>query len=498
MFTPVLDSLIILTVLAPLVGVAAQRIKAVKFLGAYTSVGFLFAILNLYWLYGEVHASKVLVFRLTALPGSCLVVDMLSIFMGLVFLLLGLMASIFSIRYMEHDTGLPEYFTLVLAMITGMVGTVFAGDFFTLFLFWELMCISSYVLVAFRKQTWEPVEAGFKYLIMSVSGSVLILMAIALLYGMTGTVNLAVLSGRLGGVELTPAAERWVYFALVLVITGFGIKASIVPLHTWLPDAHPAAPTPISALLSGVVIKTGVYALCRISFLIFPLIHFHWGILIGVISVLTMTVGNIMALLQNDIKRILAYSSISQIGYILIGVAVGTQLGLTGAILHVFNHALMKGAAFLCAGAFIHAVGTRMLDELSGIGRRMPLSTIALCITFFGLIGIPPLSGFISKLILFEAASAGMVWLTIAGIINTAISTGYYLRFINIIIRHESSERVTVAKEAPVTMLAPIFIMALLIILFGIWVQPILGFAQEAAASLLNLKAYISAVGGGL
>jgi len=283
-----------------------------------------------------------------------------------------------------------------------------------------------------------------------------------------------------------------------MTIVGCGIKAAIVPFHTWLPDAHPEAPSSVSALLSGILIACGVYGLSRIILLTFNYTVFQWGIAIMVLSIITMTVGNFMALLQNDLKRLLAYSSIAQMGYIIAGLSLGTEWGLTGSILHIFNHALMKGAAFLCAGAFIHAVGTRMLDELSGIGRRMPLSTIALCITFFGLIGIPPLSGFISKLILFEAASAGMVWLTIAGIINTAISTGYYLRFINIIIRHESSERVTVAKEAPVTMLAPIFIMALLIILFGIWVQPILGFAQEAAASLLNLKAYISAVGGGL
>ncbi|MCK4474811.1 hypothetical protein KAU30_03120, partial [Candidatus Bathyarchaeota archaeon] len=268
---------------------------------------------------------------------------------------------------------------------------------------------------------------------------------------------------------------------------GFGIKAAIVPFHTWLPDAYAAAPSPICAVLSGVMIEIGVYALCRVLFLVFLPAQFHWGMIIAVLSVVTMTVGNLMALLQGDIKRLLGYSSIAHIGYILVGIATGTQSGLTGTTFHIFNHALMKGLAFLCAGAFIFRARTRNLDELAGIGRKMPISTITLSIALFALAGMPGLNGFMSKFVLFTAAiPAGMAWLAIAGVLNSAFSVAYYLRVILVVIRSPPTERVAAAKEAPITMLIPICVMAAFIVLFGVWPEPILAFAQRAASCLID------------
>jgi len=495
-------TLLAAAILVPVISFIGKALKSEKIREIFAVSGFIVAFYKVFILYEAVMSTPghVIKYDLSGYGppfGVVFTVDLLSVFMAFLFCGLGTMAAIFSVRYMEEDSGLDKYYALLCTMVAGMVGVVFAGDFFNFFVFWETMCISSYVLVAFRTGRWEPIEAGFKYLVMSTFGTLLVLYAMSLLYGLTGTLNFAYMAQAISS---TSAASPVLYFILGLMIVGFGVSASIAPFHTWLPDAHPAAPSPISALLSGVVIKAGVYALCRISFLIFPLIHFHWGILIGIISVLTMTVGNILALWQNDVKRLLAYSSIAQIGYILVGVAAGTQLGLTGTIFHIFNHALMKGAAFLCAGAFIYRAETRMLHELSGIGRRMPISTITLSIALFGLIGMPPLNGFISKLILFTSAflSPGMVWLAVAGVVNSAISAAYYLRFIVVLIRHEPAGKIAMFKEAPITMLAPICVMAAFIILFGIWPQPILDFAQEAAASLLRPEAYISAVRGGL
>lgn len=487
MFTPPLDALLMFMVATPAVGWVAHKKGYRKVLGIYASASLLVAAYFLYGLYEEV-AEKGIVLIVGQPPfnpplGACLEIDMLSIFMAFICTMIGLVAAVHSIKYMERDTGLTQYYTLLLGTVAGMTGVVFAGDFFTLFVFWELMCLTSYALVAFRKERWEPIEAGFKYIIMTAAGSATILLAMSFLYGMTGTVNFAGLAASLK--NATP--DGWLYVTLTLFIVGFGIKAAIVPFHTWLPDAYAAAPSPICAVLSGVMIEIGVYALCRVLFLVFLPAQFHWGMIIAVLSVVTMTVGNLMALLQGDIKRLLGYSSIAHIGYILVGIAAGTELGLTGTTFHIFNHALMKGLAFLCAGAFIYRVKTRNLDELSGIGRKMPISTITLSIALFALAGMPGLNGFMSKFVLFTAAiPAGMAWLAMAGVLNSAFSVAYYLRLILLIIRPQPAGKVAAAKEAPITMLIPMCVMSAFIVLFGVWPEPILAFAQRAAGCLIN------------
>jgi NADH-quinone oxidoreductase subunit N len=211
-----------------------------------------------------------------------------------------------------------------------------------------------------------------------------------------------------------------------------------------------------------------------------------------------MTFGNVAALLQDDIKRMLAYSSVAHIGYILIGVAAGTTLGLSGALFHVFNHSVMKGISFLCAGIFLHQVGTRKLSELSGVGRKLPVTTVILSITFLSLIGVPPLSGFVSKFILFTAGvAAGMVWLVIAGIVNSALSAGYYLRFLKTLTRLSPNPRIEKAREASPILLAAPLILLTLIVVFGVWPHPILEFSNQAALSLFQVKEYVSTVLGG-
>jgi len=369
-------------------------------------------------------------------------------------------------------------------MISGMVGVAFAGDLFTLYVFWELMCVSSYVLVAFRKTEWEPIEAGLKYLIMSAAGSATLLLGMSLLYGMTGTLNFQSLAAALTGAR----QNAWLSLSFLLILIGFGVKASIVPLHTWLPDTYSAAPTPISALLSGAVTETGVYALARTLFSAFLAFQVQWGLVLAVLSIITMTLGNITALMQKDIKRLLAYSSIAQIGYMLVGIAVGTQLGLTGTFLQILNHALMKGTAFLCAGAIIYRIGTRQLGEMGGIGRKMPLTAVGLAISLFALTGIPPLNGFVGELTLFTSAvQANMSWLGIAIILNSILSAGYYLQVIRVLVEPASSEKLEKVKEAPLVMLVPICIMTVLIILFGVYPDPVLVLARKAAQSLLSM-----------
>ncbi len=483
MFTLPLDTLLFFVATSPFAGWAAGRVRRPSLSGAYAASGLAVALWALYGLYGEAASAPVYPPQAGFFSAS-LRIDMLSVFMASIFMGLGLAVTVYSVKYMERDTGQPLYYTLLLAMISGMVGTVFAGDLFTLFVFWELMCISSYVLVAFRNYQWEPVEASMKYLIMGSAGSATALLGMSFLYGMSGTLSFQGLAAALGHAE----PDAWLHLASVLILTGFGVKTAIVPLHTWLPDAHSAAPSSISAMLSGAVIGCGVYALCRVGFAAFTAIQGQWLGALVVLSVLTMFAGNILPLLQTDLKRVLAYSSVAHIGYMLAGLSLGTQIGLTGALMHIFNHALMKGAAFLCAGAIIYRLETRQMDGMAGIGRRMPVTAIAFSISLLALIGLPPLNGFMSELAIVTAAfESGLAWLGVAVVLNSILSAGYYLRILRVIIQPVRSESVEGAGEAPAAMLIPACALVALIVAFGIWPDPVMAFAQQSAAALLAI-----------
>jgi len=483
MFTLPLDILLLFTITTPVAGWVGQKLHRRSICGLYAASGLTASGIALSQMFTQLSSGQTVPASSNTLFSAAFKVDALGIFMATAFTVLGIAATTYSIKYMEKDSGTIIYYTLLMAMISGLTGVVFAGDLFTLYVFWELMSIASYVLVAFRKEEWEPVEAGFKYLVMSAAASATILFGLSLLYGMAGTLNFEGLATTLG----SSSPNSWMYVAALFILVGFGVKTAVFPLHTWLPDAHSAAPTPVSALLSGIVIETGVYALTRTFFTALASTETHLFILLASLSVLTMFVGNVTALLQNDLKRLLAYSSIGQVGYILAGVAVGTELGLTGAVAHIFNHALMKGTAFLCAGAVIYKLGSRQLDEMSGIGRKMPVTAAIFAISLFALIGMPPLNGFASELTLFTAAvQADASWLGIALILNSVISAAYYLRVLRTLLEPVSSEKVEKMKEAPLLMLLPMCALAVLIVIFGIWPDQLLRFAQQAASSLLG------------
>jgi len=487
---------LLLTMLSPIIvflfGFLGENMRGEKLREAAAVVMSAASVVAVYMLYLMLKATPdgILVFYLQAAPplGACFEIDMFGIFMAFSVTLLSFFATLYSVRYMEHDTRLTEFYTLLAAMTVGMIGVAFAGDFFTLFVFWELMCIASYVLVAFRKDTWGPIEAGFKYMVMSALGASIIFLAMAFLYGMAGTVNFAHLSKALHGQPL----NLWLYMVFGLLVIGFGIKSAIVPMHTWLPDAHPEAPTPISAMLSGMLIETGLYGLCRVLFLIYEPPSF--SMTIAVLSVVTMCIANLLALLQQDIKRLLAYSSIAQIGYMLVGLSAGSTYGMLGLATHVFNHSLMKGLAFLSSGSLIHMTGTRDIDEMKGVGRMMPVTTLTLFIALLGLGGIPATNGFVSKFILFSSAlGAGMWWLALLGVLNSAFSMAYYLRVLKTLVSKTEDEGLKV-REAPLLMVGVTVVMAALIIFFGIYPAPVISFADRASRALVDgLGRYIGA-----
>jgi len=484
MFSLPLDITLLFAVTTPFVGWAASKVRKKNLCGVYVAIGLALSGCALYSVFLEA-LSNPIVIPLGAGPfQSCLRVDTLSVFVASIFVFMGFIAADYSIRYMERDTGTQLYYTLLLAMISGMIGVAFAGDFFTLFVFWELMCITSYVLVAFRKQHWEPVEAGLKYLVMSAAGSATVLLGLSILYGLTGTLNLAQLA------ETAMASNAWGYVSLAFILAGFGIKAAVFPFHTWLPDAHPAAPSPISALLSGIVIKAGVYAIIRSLFTVFLPSSFSWQTALAVISILTMSFGNLAALLQEDVKRLLAYSSIAQIGYIMFAVSTAanpatTSYGLTAALMHVLNHSLIKGLLFLCAGAFIYRAGVRALRDLAGIGHRMPMTAVVFTIAALAISGIPPLNGFISELmIVYSGVNSNMFAFTAILLINLVVGFAYYLRLIKVIVWSTPSEGLDKVSEAPVLMLVPMVVLAIMCIIIGLYPAPFIEMANSAAKSL--------------
>ena len=480
--------------LTPLVGLLAENIKASKLREIWSLLVSATGLGSVYILYQQLTnaPNNIIIMTLWGQSpplGGCFEIDMLSMYMAASITFLGLLVVIYSISYMAKESRLTEFYTLMTFMMAGMMGIVLAGDFFTLFVFWELMGLSSYVLVAFLKKTWGPIEAGFKYLIMSATAGAFLLLSMALLYGMVGTLNFAHLSAGLRGAEITP----WLIAVFSALIIGFGVKSAIVPLHTWLPDAHPEAPSPISALLSGIVIETGLYAMTRVLFILFEPSFFK--VPIAALAIITMTLGNFMALRQNDVKRLLAYSSIAQIGYMLIGISTGLTYGLMGTLLHVLNHSLMKGMAFLAVGSIVHETGTRDLSRLRGVGKAMPYTTLAVVVSFLGLGGVPGTNGFVSKFILFNSAiGSNLVILTIAGVLNSTLSMAYYLRVLMTLLSGEVEEGLHVT-EAPLLMVGVTVVMALLVIVLGLYPGPFISIASDASSALIEgLTNYIGAV----
>jgi multicomponent Na+:H+ antiporter subunit D len=428
-------------------------------------------------------------------------VDALSALLALVISLIGFFAAIYSWRYMEHDTGVEKFYTLFLLLLTGMLGIVLTGDIFNMYVFLEIMSISAYALVAFRKETFEAVEAGIKYLVVGSAASTLILLAVAILYGVYGSLTIAQIAHL---IEVSPSPLIW--GALALYLTGFILKAGIVPLHMWLIDAHPAAPSSISALLSGVVIKTGAYAIIRIFFTLYGVEVMNRaliGWIIVVIAVITMFVGGSLGLIQQDLKRLLAYSSVAQMGYIALGIGVALiafnttagDAGLVGALFHLLNHAIMKGMLFLIAGVILHQLGTRNINEMGGLIKKMPITSACFIIGGLAIAGVPPFNGFVSKLILYEASAMISPALAVIAIISSALTLGMYLRVIQTAFLGRAPETLKDIRDPPASMLIPIVILAILIVIFGILPSlPVDSIITPAVEAVKNQASYLSAV----
>ena len=439
--------------------------------------------------------------------GSCFEIDALSAFIATIFALVGFAVAVYSIGYMEEE-GIGNYYVLLSLLVAGLIGVAYAGDFFTLFVFYELLGVTAYILVAFYKNR-EAIEAAVKYLIMGAAGSALILYGMALIYGLTGTLNMALIAKTMKNAQLGPQ----LYLILLLFLIGFGVKAAIVPMHSWLPDAHPAAPSGISAMLSGVVIKAGMYALFRTVFILFYgkdsptgyIWNWHISLLFAIIAIITITLPNIIALVQTDIKRMLAYSSIYNMGIIFAGIAIGTKFAIAAALFHLLNHALAKALLFMNSGAFIMRGKTRVIEDLKGIGKKMPGTGVSFLTGCLSLAGLPPLAGFYSKffviwaaiLAIFDGNIIGYI-LAITLAINATVSLGYYFAVLvrKIWLVSEPSEKLGDINEAPITVLFSEILIATLIIAVSFLPLIVMDTISEIVNIFVNIDAYISAVVG--
>lgn len=408
-----------------------------------------------------------------------LVLDGFSSLMLLTVSLVGLSVTLFSINYMEHYGAKGSFYALLLIMIAGMNGLVLSNDLFTMYLFLEAAAIASYGLIAFGLGR-DELEAALKYLLLSSVATAFILLSIAILFGLTGSLQLG---GIAAGLASFPDS-RIISLCLALFIMGFGLKAAIVPFHAWLPDAHSTAPAPISAMLSGVLIKVlGVYALARICLNVFGMTPALSQVLmiLGIVSIL---VGAFLALGQNDIKRMLAYSSISQIGYIILGLGVGTPLGILGALFHILNHAVAKALLFLNAGSIEHATGTRNLDKMGGLAQRMPVTAGTSVIGSLAIAGVPPLNGFWSKLIILLAlVQAHFYGAALIAVLAGILTLWYYLIMQRRAFFGQLNETWRNVREAPFWMTFASLLLAATCVLIGLlfplvildWIQPAAG-----------------------
>ncbi|HEY6072700.1 MAG TPA: proton-conducting transporter membrane subunit, partial [Anaerolineales bacterium] len=404
--------------------------------------------------------------------------DGLSFLMTGTVLALGTLVILFSGPYMAGEVGEEKYYAMLLAMMGLMNGLVCATDLFNLWVWFEGMAISSYLLVAFYREQPASLEAGMKYLVQSATGSVMVLLGISLVLARFGTLNMAAVadmaaSGRATGPGLLAAGA--------LFIIGFGVKVALVPLHTWLPDAHSQAPSGISAMLSGVVIEIGLMAMLRALASLAGFSH-SWGVILMTFGALNILYGNLLALRQTAIKRMLAYSSLSHIGYILLGLGIalysGIALGAQGAFFHLFNHMLMKGLAFLSVGALMYGLllqnGSHAglkISDVAGAAQKYPLVALALSIALLALGGLPPLAGFMSKWQIFVAGfqtrDGWIIALMVFMALNSVLSLGYYAPVVNQMYRGQPSELVQKGKPLAWPLVLPLLVMTLAVILLG-------------------------------
>ena len=433
--------------------------------------------------------------------GIAIEVDALSLFFGLLVGIAAFAACLYSLDYITHDAHQVQYYTLLLMTSGGVLGMVLTGDIFNMYIMVEILTIGAVGLTAYRSKSEGALEAAFKYLVVGSIGSAFILTAIVMLYAEAHTLNLAQLAALLPG--MLGSGRMKIAFALLLA--GFSTKAFIVPFHPLAADAHGAAPASVSLLISGVLTKSGLYAIIRLCYFLFQVMDKGtMQFLLVFLGCVSMLVCVTMALAQHDFKRLLAFHSISQIGYVLTAVGLATALGLSAGLYHAMNHTIFKGLLFLAAGAVMHQAGTGDLDRLGGLAKKMPHTTVMFLIGAFSISGLPPFNGFASKWMIYQAiyqkaVESGnflFVFALIAALVTSVLTLASFVKVSQSVFFGQLSVEFENTEEAPIGMRIAMGLLAALCVITGLFPNLVTAFLTEpAATAALSVGKYISAMG---
>jgi len=397
---------------------------------------------------------------------SGFMIDGISVYMAIIFVAVSAVVLLYSVFYVDSSKRPSErYFAIMLILTAALIGAVFSGDLLTLFIFWEAAAAGSSFLMIYKK---DPVSLNstLKYLVMIIIASAFIVFGLSIVYGLTGSLNFWAVREAL----MVLADKNLLLIAFILIATGYAIEAAIVPFHFWLPDAYAAAPSSSAAFLSALIDQGSYYVLIRVLvFILTPPNVLNWTFMLAVMAALTMIVGNLFALIQDNVKRLIANICVADVGYNLVGITSVTALGLTGNLYFFLIGGITTALSFMAVG-IISRYGFRTLEDFSGLGRKMPFVSLALVIAGLSFAGVPPLGGFMAKYLVFTAAiEANMSWLAIIGVLTSVLQTAYLFRLVNYMYAKKPKDE-AVIKE-PKRMLIPIFILVAAIIILGLYPQ---------------------------
>ncbi len=416
-------------------------------------------------------------------------VDAANAFVLLLVTAMSTLVLLFARRSVEDEVSAKHhalFYTAFLLCLSGLLGVAITGDAFNIFVFLEISSLATYVLIAQgSERDKRALTASYDYLMMGTIGATFFVIGIGFLYMATGTLNLADIAGRIEDL----GDNRTVRAGFAFIVVGIGLKVAMFPLHSWLPNAYTYAPSMVTAFLAATATKVAVYVLLRFVFSVFdPDFLFGTNTLSFIIlplAVVAMFSASFVAIFQSDLKRMLAYSSIAQIGYILLGIAFLSETGVTAAIVHLFNHGITKAALFMAVGAYVFSAKGTFYDTLQGMGRQMPLTSAAVVVGGLSLIGVPGTAGFISKWVLVEAALEKGWWpVALLIVLSSLLAVIYVWRVLEVLYMQPAPESSTV-REAPMSMVIPIWIGALACIYFGLDTDVTLTAARTAAQGLL-------------
>lgn len=415
-------------------------------------------------------------------------IDVLNAFILLLVSLVSAIMVPYAKRSIEKEIPAEKhswYYAIFLLCMCGLLGMAITGDAFNVFVFMEISSLATYALISMGKDR-RALLAAYQYLIMGTIGATFYVIGVGFLYSMTGTLNLADMATRLAGIE----NSRPVLAALAFLTVGISLKLALFPLHVWLPNAYAYAPSVATAFLSATATKVAVYLLLRYFFTVFGASVIFADLPVTeiflLLSLAAMFGASIVAVFQENIKRMLAYSSVAQIGYITLGIAIANQSGLTGGIVHLFNHALIKGALFMAIGAVFYQIGSVRFSDLAGIGKKMPITMGAFVVAGLSIIGVPGTVGFVSKWYLgLGAFEQGWWWLALLLVASSLISVVYIGRVVEVAWFQPASAAVRRAKEPPMSMLIPTLLLVALTVYFGIDTSATAAIAGLAADWLL-------------